>query len=153
MIRKLLGICITLVPLVLMNANVSLADTGSYRFSDISTVKSDITQLGLNYYDYKLISDKNYDKTDVISLSESYIDSGNTKQIVNYVYVYNPFALKDDVKSFSLKYNNSIITQDVLSSTRDVLSNIVKYKVDFKMPTYSDLERRYEISSFRLLTN
>lgn len=147
MIKKLLGICTTLVPLALMTGNVALADTGSYRFTDTSSIRDDITQLGLDYQDYNLISDKNYDKTDVIALSESYIDSGNTKQIVNYVYVYNPYSIKEDVTSFALRYNKSSVTQKVESYTKDYLLNIVKYKVDFKMPTYSDLERRYEISS------
>lgn len=147
MIRKLLGICTTIVPLALMNGNIALADTGSYRFTDISSIRDDITQLGLDYQDYKLISDKNYNRTDVIALSESYIDSGNTKQIVNYVYVYNPYAIKEDVTSFTLKYNDLSVTQKVESYTKDYLTNIVRYKVDFKMPTYSDLNRRYEISS------
>ncbi|OKZ90046.1 MAG: hypothetical protein BHW10_03875 [Clostridium sp. CAG:307_30_263] len=147
MIKKLFGICTTLVPLALMTGNVALADTGSYRFTDTSSIRDDITQLGLDYQDYKLISDKNYDKTDVIALSESYIDSGNTKQIVNYVYVYNPYSIKEDVTSFVLKYNESSITQKVDSYTKDYFLNIVKYKVDFKMPTYSDLKRRYDISS------
>ena len=147
MIKKLLGICTTLVPLALMSGNVALADTGSYRFTDTSSIRDDITQLGLDYQDYKLISDKNYDRTDVIALSESYIDSGNTKQIVNYVYVYNPYSIKEDVTSFVLKYNESSITQKVESYTKDYFLNIVKYKVDFKMPTYSDLKRRYDISS------
>lgn len=150
MIKKLLGICTTLVPLSLMNGNVVLADTGSYRFSDTSSIRDDITQLGLDDQDYKLISDKNYDKTDVIALSESYIDSGNTKQIVNYVYVYNPYAIKEDVTSFTLKYNDLSVTQKVESYTKDYLTNIVRYKVDFKMPTYSDLNRRYEILSLTL---
>lgn len=135
----------TLVPLAFVG-NVSLAES-SYRFSDNSSIKNDIAQLGLDYSDYKLISDKNYDKTDVIGLSESYIDDGSTKQIINYVYVYNPFSLKDDVKSFSLKYNNSIINENVLSLTKDVITNVVKYKVDFKMPTYSEYERNYSITS------
>lgn len=147
MIKKLLGICTTLVPLSLMNGNVVLADTGSYRFSDTSSIRDDITQLGLDDQDYKLISDKNYDRTDVIALSESYIDSGNTKQIVNYVYVYNPYSIKEDVTSFVLKYNESSVTQKIESYTKDYFLNIVRYKVDFKMPTYSDLNRRYEISS------
>ena len=147
MIKKLLGICTTLVPLVLMNGNVALADTGSYRFTDTSSIKSDISQLGLDYTDYKLISDKNYNRTDVIALSESYIDSGNTKQIVNYVYVYNPYKMRDDVSSITLKYNESSITQKVESFTKDYLTNIVKYEVDFCMPSYSELKRRYDISS------
>lgn len=147
MIKKLLGICTTLVPLVLMNGNVALADTGSYRFTDTSSIKSDISQLGLDYTDYKLISDKNYNRTDVIALSESYIDSGNTKQIVNYVYVYNPYKMRDDVSSITLKYNESSITQKVESFTKDYLTNIVKYKVDFRMPSYSELKRRYDISA------
>lgn len=147
MIRKLLGICTTIVPLALMNGNIALADTGSYRFTDTSSIRDDITQLGLDYQDYKLISDKNYNRTDVIALSESYIDSGNTKQIVNYVYVYNPYSIKEDVTSFTLKYNESSITQKVESYTKDYFLNIVKYKVDFKMPSYSDLKRRYDISS------
>lgn len=147
MIRKLLGICTTIVPLALMNGNIALADTGSYRFTDTSSIRDDITQLGLDYQDYKLISDKNYNRTDVIALSESYIDSGNTKRIVNYVYVYNPYSIKEDVTSFTLKYNESSITQKVESYTKDYFLNIVKYKVDFKMPTYSDLKRRYDISS------
>lgn len=147
MIKKLLGICTTLVPLALMTGNVALADTGSYRFTDTSSIRDDITQLGLDYQDYKLISDKNYDRTDVIALSESYLDSGNTKQIVNYVYVYNPYSIKEDVTSFVLKYNETSIIQKVESYTKDYFLNIVKYKVDFKMPTYSDLKRRYDISS------
>lgn len=147
MIKKLLGICTTLVPLALMNGNVALADTGSYRFTDTSSIRDDITHLGLDYQDYKLISDKNYNRTDVIALSESYIDSGNTKQIVNYVYVYNPYSIKEDVTSFALRYNKSSVTQKVESYTKDYFTNIVKYKIDFRMPTYSDLKRRYEISS------
>lgn len=147
MIRKLLGICSTLVPLALMNGNVVLADTGSYRFSDTSSIKSDITQLGLDYTDYKLISDKDYNRTDVIALSESYIDSGNTKQIINYVYVYNPYKMRDDVSNITLKYNESSITQKVESFTKDNLTNIVKYKIDFRMPSYSELKRRYDISA------
>lgn len=143
--KNYLMIASTLVPLAFVG-NVSLAET-SYRFSDNSSIKKDITQLGLDYYDYKLISDKNYDKTDVIALSESYIDSGNSKQIVNYVYVYNPYSIKEDVVSFTLKYNESSVTQKVESYTKDYLTNIVRYKVDFKMPTYSDSKRRYEISS------
>lgn len=147
MIRKLLGICTTLFSFALMNGNVALADNGSYRFTETSSIKSDISQLGLDYTDYKLISDKNYNRTDVIALSESYIDSGNTKQIVNYVYVYNPYKMRDDVSSITLKYNESSITQKVESFTKDYLTNIVKYKVDFRMPSYSEFKRRYDISS------
>ena len=147
MIRKLLGICTTLFSFALMNGNVVLANNGSYRFTETSSIKSDISQLGLDYTDYKLISDKNYNRTDVIALSESYIDSGNTKQIVNYVYVYNPYKMRDDVSSITLKYNESSITQKVESFTKDYLTNIVKYKVDFRMPSYSELKRRYDISS------
>lgn len=147
MVKKLFGICTMLVSLTLMTGNVVLADNGSYRFTDTSSIKSDIAQLGLDYKDYKLISDNNYNHTDVIALSESYIDSGNTKQIVNYVYVYNPYSAKEDVTSFTLNYNELSVTQKVESYTKDYLTNIVRYKVDFKMPTYSDLERRYEISS------
>lgn len=153
MIKKLLGICITLVPLALMNGNVALADTGSYRFSDTSSIKNDITQLGLDYTDYKLISDKDYNRTDVIALSESYIDSGNTKQIVNYVYVYNPYKMCDDVSSITLKYNESSITQKVESFTKDYLTNIVKYKIDFRMPSYGELKRKYDISSLSYSDN
>ena len=69
MIRKLLGICTTLFSFALMNGNVALADNGSYRFTETSSIKSDISQLGLDYTDYKLISDKNYNRTDVIALS------------------------------------------------------------------------------------
>lgn len=153
MLKKILSIFSIFAPLSLMNGNVFLADTGSYRFTDDSSIKSDITQLGLDYSDYKLISDKNYNRTDVIALSESYIDSGNSKQIVNYVYVYNPYKMIDDVLSITLKYNDSSIIQKVESSTKDYLTNIVKYKVDFRMPSYSELKRRYDISDLTYSDN
>lgn len=145
---KKMSVFLSFVVLIFNFCNISFADSGSYIFNDNSFIADDLEKLGLDVSDYILKADSNYDKTDIIAISESYLDNGNFKSIVNYVYFYNPCRLIDDVEYISVKYNDSILKTSCYLVSYYSLKNISKYKIDLKVPSLSDIEREYCITGY-----
>lgn len=154
MLKKLLFGITSVLGIVSLNS-FSYASEISYTFTDSSLIRSDISNLGLNDSDYCVIDDKDYNQTDIIALSESYIDSGNSKKIYNYVYFYNAYEIEDSFKTINIKYStnnneNSGKTKDVDLEyiSEDTSLHIVKYKFDFVTSSYEDILRNYTINSY-----
>lgn len=154
MVKKLLLGFTSVLGIFSLNS-FSYASEISYTFTDSSLIRSDISHLGLNDKDYCVIKDKDYNQTDIIALSESYIGSGNSKKIYNYVYFYNAYEIEDSFKSININYSannneNSGKTKDVELEyiSEDTSLHIIKYKFDFGTSSYEDILRNYTINSY-----
>lgn len=154
MFKKLFIGFTSVIGLMSLNS-FSYASEISYTFTDSSLIRSDISHLGLDDSDYCVVNDKDYNQTDIIALSESYIESGNSKKIYNYVYFYNAYKIDDSFKSININYStnnneNSGKTKDVDLKyiSEDSSLHIIKYKFDFGTSSYEDILRNYTINSY-----
>ena len=104
-INKLLLTASTAV-LALFTINcVHAEEVSTSRFSDSTSIQDDLKNANLDIKDYIQMSDKQFNRFDVILLTEN-VDSDNT--LLNYVYVYNPFKAAGSyiVSNFNDTYNN-----------------------------------------------
>lgn len=96
------------------------------RYTDTSGIKEDLSYSNLNISDYPSMNDSQFNKYDVILLTEA-VDTDNF--ILNYIYVYNPFRTpgKYDLTSINYTLNNSYYSLPaVLVDTSETIS---KYRV------------------------
>ncbi len=96
------------------------------RYTDTSGIKEDLSYSNLNIDDYPSMNDSQFNKYDVILLTEA-VDTDNF--ILNYIYVYNPFRTPGKYNLTSINYtlNNSYYSLPaVLVDTSETIS---KYRV------------------------
>lgn len=115
-------------------------------FTDNSGIEKDIVTCDLDLNDYKKMNDVQYNKYDVILLTESVAQDNS---LINYIYVYNAYRKPEEysVKSFQYSINNSFIYAS--STLVDKTDTISKYKVitNIKYFDTTTTNRNYVISS------
>lgn len=115
-------------------------------FYDNSGIANDIAKCNLDIKDYASMSDAQYNKYDVILLTESVAQDNS---LINYIYVYNAYRKPEEyrVKSFQYSINNSFIYAS--STLVDKTDTISKYKVitNIKYSDTTTTNRNYVISS------
>lgn len=115
-------------------------------FTDNSGIANDIVTCDLALNDYKRMNDIQYNKYDVILLTESVAQDNS---LINYIYVYNAYIKPEEynVKSFQYSINNSFIYAS--STLVDKTDTISKYKVitNIKYSDTTTTNRNYVISS------
>lgn len=115
-------------------------------FTDNSGIAKDIVTCDLDLNDYKKMNDVQYNKYDVILLTESVAQDNS---LINYIYVYNAYRKPEEysVKSFQYSINNSFIYAS--STLVDKTDTISKYKVitNIKYSDTTTTNRNYVISS------
>lgn len=115
-------------------------------FYDNSGIANDIEKCNLDIKDYASMNDAQYNKYDVILVTES-IDTDNS--LLNYIYVYNAYRKPTEylVNSFKYMLNNEYIY--ATGKLVDRTATISKYKVDTNI-TYNDsqtIKRNYKFNS------
>lgn len=115
-------------------------------FTDNSGIANDIVTCDLALNDYKRMNDIQYNKYDVILLTESVAQDNS---LINYIYVYNAYIKPEEynIKSFQYSINNSFIYAS--STLVDKTDTISKYKVitNIKYSDTTTTNRNYVISS------
>lgn len=115
-------------------------------FYDNSGIANDIAKCNLDIKDYASMSNAQYNKYDVILLTESVAQDNS---LINYIYVYNAYRKPEEyrVKSFQYSINNSFIYAS--STLVDKTDTISKYKVitNIKYSDTTTTNRNYVISS------
>lgn len=115
-------------------------------FTDNSGIANDIVTCDLALDDYKRMNDIQYNKYDVILLTESVAQDNS---LINYIYVYNAYIKPEEynIKSFQYSINNSFIYAS--STLVDKTDTISKYKVitNIKYSDTTTTNRNYVISS------
>lgn len=145
-INKLLLTASTAV-LALFTINcVHAEEISTSRFSDSTSIQDDLKNANLDIKDYIQMSDKQFNRFDVVLLTEN-VDSDNT--LLNYVYVYNPFKAAGSyiVSNFNYTYNNEYFSlPGELVSKTDTIS---KYKIDTDIMYLDKIssERNYKFDS------
>lgn len=115
-------------------------------FTQETTIKDDLENLGLNYDNYKIVtSDESYDKTNVVAIAEA------TNQTGLYIYTYNPVVTsKTIVEKVTISYNDKKNNTFECSNISNIFG-IRKYYVTCQLPTNDT--RKYKIGNLSLKTN
>lgn len=125
---------------------VHAEEVKSQTFYDNSGIANDIAKCNLDIKDYKKMNDVQYNKYDVILLTESVAQDNN---LINYIYVYNAYRKPEEysVKSFQYSINNSFIYAS--STLVDKTDTISKYRIitNIKYSDTTTTNRNYVISS------
>lgn len=125
---------------------VNAEEVNSQTFYDNSGIANDIAKCNLDIKDYASMNDAQYNKYDVILLTESVAQENS---LINYIYVYNAYRKPEEysVKSFQYSINNSFIYAS--STLVDKTDTISKYKVitNIKYFDTTTINRNYVISS------
>lgn len=116
------------------------------RYTDTSGIREDLSYSNLNISDYPFINDSQFNKYDVILLTEA-VDTDN--HILNYIYVYNPFRTpgKYNITSFNYLINDCYYSlSGVLVDTSETIS---KYRVRTELVFNDELSstRNYNFES------
>lgn len=125
---------------------VHAEEVKSQTFYDNSGIANDIAKCNLDIKDYKKMNDVQYNKYDVILLTESVAQDNS---LINYIYVYNAYRKPEEysVKSFQYSINNSFIYAS--STLVDKTDTISKYMIitNIKYSDTTTTNRNYVISS------
>lgn len=125
---------------------VHAEEVKSQTFYDNSGIANDIAKCNLDIKDYKKMNDVQYNKYDVILLTESVAQDNS---LINYIYVYNAYRKPEEysVKSFQYSINNSFIYAS--STLVDKTDTISKYRIitNIKYSDTTTTNRNYVISS------
>lgn len=114
-------------------------------FSNNTTIKEDFSKTNLTYTDYYRKADVNYNKTDLVLITEHYTD----EVINNYFYFYNAYEMPNSITDVTFEVNGKKYDAGLILVKADNMSGICKYYSNTGFAYKNDETRNYNVLSYK----